>query len=63
MNKPNEPIEALIPVAQAAKILNMSMKTFWRRVAAGELAVIRDGNINSVMPDDLKAYMAKRRSS
>jgi len=61
MNKPIKPVEALIPLEQAAKILNISKKTLWRRIKAGELAVIRDGNIISVMPDDLKSYMAKRR--
>ena len=63
MNKPSEPIETLIPLVQAAKILNMSMKTLWRRINAGELPIIRDGSITSVMPADLKNYLAKRRSS
>lgn len=62
MNKPNKPIEPLIPLPQLAKILNMSMKTLWRRIKAGDLPVFRDGDINSVIPDDLRNYMAKRRS-
>jgi len=61
MNMPIKPVEALIPLDQAAKILNMSKKTLWRRIKAGELPVVRDGNIVSVMPDDLKSYLAKRR--
>jgi excisionase family DNA binding protein len=61
MNKPNELIEALIPLPQVAKILNMSKKTLSRRIKAGELPVVRDGNIISVMPDDLKIYLAQRR--
>jgi len=61
MNMSIKPVEALIPLDQAAKILNMSKKTLWRRIKAGELAVVRDGNIISVMPDDLKNYLAKRR--
>ena len=61
MNMPIKPVEALIPLDQAAKLLNMSKKTLWRRFKAGELPVVRDGNIISVMPDDLKSYLAKRR--
>ena len=61
MKNPNKPIDELIPLEQVAKVLNMSKKTLWRRIKAGELAVVRDGNIISVMPDDLKSYLAKRR--
>lgn len=66
MIKPNNsknPIENLIPIEDVPNILNMSMRTLRRRIKAGDLPVVRDGNIVSVMPDDLKAYMAKRRSS
>jgi len=62
MNMPIKPVEALIPLDQVAKILNMSKKTLWRRIKAGKLRVIRDGSITSVMPDDLKSYLLQRRT-
>jgi len=60
--------EALVPepmltIAQTAKILNASLKTVRRRIAAGELPVIRDGRLLRVRPDDLRAFIAVRRSA
>jgi 1,2-phenylacetyl-CoA epoxidase PaaB subunit len=61
--KPKKPIEALIPLPEVAKILNMSMKTLRRRIAAKQIAVIRDGNILSCEPDEVRSYIARRRST
>ncbi len=62
MSTPGSPIEELMPLPKVAKILNMSMKTLWRRINAGELAVVRDDGVVSVIPDDLRTYINKRRS-
>lgn len=62
MSSSNEPIEPLIPLERVANILNMSPKSLWRRIKAGQLPVVRDGKITSVTPKDLKHYIATRRS-
>lgn len=54
---------ALLTIRQATEILQVSLKTVRRRIKAGELPVIRDGNIVRIDPDDLSAYIAARRES
>lgn len=55
-------LEPLLTIEQAAEILNTSGKTVRRRIAAGELPVIRDGRVIRVHPNDLARYIAARRS-
>ena len=52
----------LLTTAQTAEILNCSEKTVQRRIAAGDLPVIQDGNIKRVHPSDLARYINARRT-
>jgi excisionase family DNA binding protein len=63
MRKRIEPPERLLTIDEAAEILNVSPKTIRRRIAARELPAIRDGRSVRVSPDDLRSYIAKRRSA
>lgn len=62
-NRAKNTVEDLIPIEEVPKILNMSMRTLRRRIKNGDLPVVRDGKILSVTPDDIRAYVTKRRSS
>ena len=53
--------ERLLSLSDTAKILGRSLKTIRRRVEAGELAVIRDGRLVKVHPEDLNRYINSRR--
>ena len=61
-DQPGTPLPRLLPLAEAAEVLGCSMKTLRRRIAAGELPVIRDGRLVRVHPTDLARYVAARRS-
>lgn len=52
----------LLTLPDAAELLGLSLKTLRRRVAAGDLPVIRDGRLVRVHPNDLERYIAARRS-
>ena len=54
--------ERLLTLPDAAEILGLSLKTLRRRVAAGDLPVIRDGRLVRVHPNDLERYIAARRT-
>jgi excisionase family DNA binding protein len=51
----------LLNLMQTAEVLDCSVKTLRRRIAAGELAVIRDGRLIRVRPEDLERYIQQRR--
>ena len=51
----------LLNLAQTAEVLDCSVKTLRRRIATGDLAVIRDGRLLRVHPDDLQRYIQQRR--
>jgi excisionase family DNA binding protein len=57
------PLEPLLTIKQAAKLLNMSEKTVRRRIETKDLPVIRDGGSIRIRPDDLRAYIAMRRDA
>jgi len=48
---------AIIPLAEAARLLGMSRRTLDRRIAAGALPVFRDGRIVGVPSDELARYV------
>lgn len=52
----------LLTLQDSADILRVSLKTLRRRIDAGELAVIRDGRILRVHPNDLERYISARRN-
>jgi excisionase family DNA binding protein len=60
-NNHNPLPERLLSLSDAAKILGYSLKTIRRRVDAGELAIIRDGRLVRVHPDDLNRYIQSKR--
>ncbi len=51
----------LLTLEDARRVLGCSLKTLRRRVEDGALAVIRDGRIVRVHPDDLQRYIQQRR--
>jgi excisionase family DNA binding protein len=51
----------LLSLDETRTVLGCSMKTLRRRIAAAELAVIRDGRLIRVHPDDLRRYIQQRR--
>ncbi|GGH41559.1 DNA binding domain-containing protein, excisionase family [Cribrihabitans marinus] len=51
----------LLTVAQVSTVLGCSEKTVQRRIASGDLPVIRDGGMVRVHPDDLERYIRLRR--
>lgn len=54
--------EVLLTLSDVAEILQCSEKTVKRRVASGDLPVVRDGRMVRVHPDDLDRYVKLRRS-
>ncbi len=64
MQRQTDPValQALLSLTEVSEILRLSPKTLQRRIAAGELPVIRDGRRVNVHPADLKRYIAARRS-
>ena len=61
MDPKADPIEPLLTVAEAAGILKCSLKTIRRRIDGGDLAVVRDGKLIRVRPEDLRRYITSRR--
>jgi excisionase family DNA binding protein len=53
--------QRLLNLRDTSEVLGCSMKTLRRRIEAGELAVIRDGRIVRVHPEDLQRYIQQRR--
>ena len=53
------PLEgALFTIAEAAEHLGVSRRTLERRIAAGALAVFRDGNVVRIAGAELRRYVA-----
>ncbi len=63
MKSETEKLEPLLTVTEIAKQLNVSTKTVRRRINAGNLPAIHDGGVVRVRPEDLRAYIAARRSA
>lgn len=51
----------LLTLQDTAAALGCSVKTLRRRIADGQLAVIRDGRLVRVDPEDLERYIRSRR--
>jgi len=63
MSRRNDTIEPLLTPAEAAEVLNTSVKTVHRRFKSGALPAILDGRVVRVHPADLRVYIAARRRS
>lgn len=51
------PEPVLLTLADAARLLSVSLRTVQDRVAAGDLPVVRIGRCVRVRPDQLRAYV------
>jgi excisionase family DNA binding protein len=51
----------LLTLQETAAALGCSVKTLRRRIADRQIAVIRDGRIVRIHPDDLDRYVRSRR--
>ena len=60
--KNKDTVRQLLTLSDVAEILQCSEKTVKRRVATGDLPVVRDGRLVRVHPDDLDRYVKLRRS-
>ena len=57
-----EPLpEKLLTETEVSAILGCSVRTIRRRIEAGDLAVIRDGRLKRIHPEDLRNYIQRRR--
>ena len=62
MVRPNENrLEPLLSIEEARAILRLSRATIWRRIAAGELPVVRITGRTLIERDALRAFIAARR--
>lgn len=59
---PPAALRPLLTLDEASTILGCSVKSVRRRIAAGDLPVVRDGRLVRVHPDDLDRYIRARRA-
>ena len=52
--------EPLMTMREVATAMNASEKTVRRRIAAGELAAIRDGRLIRIRPVDYKSFLESK---
>jgi excisionase family DNA binding protein len=57
----HQPLERLLTVNDAAELLNLSVKTVWRRIDQRELHAIKDGRIVRISPEAIRNYIARHR--
>ena len=60
MTKREEVSEPLMTVKDVAADMKASEKTVRRRIAAGELPVIRDGRLIRIRPKDYRWYLESK---
>jgi excisionase family DNA binding protein len=60
MTKRDDESEPLMTVSEVAADLKASEKTVRRRIAAGELPVIRDGRMIRIRPKDYRRYLISK---
>ena len=60
MTRRDEFSEPLMTVKDVAAGMNASEKTVRRRIAAGELPVIRDGRMIRIRPKDYRSYLESK---
>jgi excisionase family DNA binding protein len=54
--------EGLLPVRAVAELLGLSVATVHNDINAGRLGWVLFGSVRRVRPEDLKAYVNKRRA-
>ena len=60
MSTRDDVAEPLMTVREVAAAMNASEKTVRRRIAAGELAAIRDGRLIRIRPVDYKSFLESK---
>ncbi len=60
MTKRDDVSEPLMTVKDVAAEMKASEKTIRRRIAAGELPVIRDGRMIRIRPKDYRIYLISK---
>ena len=55
--------DRLLRLAEAARILSLSVRALQALIADGSLAVVRFGRRVAIHPDDLRAFVDARRGS
>ncbi len=60
MTKRDDVSEPLMTAKEVATGTNASEKTIRRRIAAGELPVIRDGRLIRIRPKDYRRYLESK---
>ena len=60
MSKLDDVSEPLMTVREVAAAMNASEKTVRRRIAADELAAIRDGRMIRIRPKDYRSYLESK---
>ncbi len=60
MTKRDNDSEPLMTVREVAADMKASEKTVRRRIAAGELPVIRDGRMIRIRPKDYRRYLESK---
>lgn len=60
MSKLDDISEPLMTVREVATGMNASEKTIRRRIASGELPVIRDGRMIRIRPKDYRWYLESK---
>lgn len=60
MNRRDDVSEPLMTVKEVATGMNASEKTIHRRIASGELPVIRDGRMIRIRPKDYRLYLESK---
>ena len=63
MTKRDEFSEPLMTVKDVAAAMKASVKTVRRRIAAGELPVIRDGRLIRIRPTDYRNYLISKMNT
>ena len=62
MTKRDDVSEPLMTVKELAADMKVSEKTVRRRIAAGDLPVIRDGRLIRIRPKDYRTYLISKMS-
>lgn len=57
----SRPVEPLLSVAEAACVLGVSKRTFYRLIERGEISTVRVTTHQRIEPDVLREFIAMRK--